>query len=316
MNPHKPKGEITPLVSHLVGNRVIDEYRTKRIVEAIAPYVSGIFVGGRTGEGKNLSPKNLFDLVRYTKNVNPTLPVAAGIWSDNHKDPLECIDRAVLAGADLLVLPPSTTSSDQNEICDFFLKMEEHCHSKKPMMLYVHPDDKSQPSFETIAKLAMQPGIVGIKYSHKSLYGLLRLLLIKQNVEREGGVFQVLAAEERLLAANLLLGADGSVSSIGNTHPRLIKEVYDAFQALGKAEPQMLQQVRTDLLYHLCYLGDLVTWSDVRKAGIVHGRQPRSKSLTTMLEAQQHLLKARLRVYCGDEPNLQHMKRYQEKELS
>ncbi len=87
-----------------------------------------------------------------------------------------------------------------------------------PIMLYNVPQSTHNPlGLSAIRTLAEHPNIVGIKDSTGDPFLFAELLRIRS--ER----FRVLQGREQLLGPSIWAGADGSVTSLSNIAPRLVR---------------------------------------------------------------------------------------------
>jgi len=118
-----------------------------------------------------------------------------------------------------------------------------------PVLLYNIPQATGHVlAPETVAALAGEPRVLGIKDSAGDLATFQQLLAIRQRRP----TFRVLQGSERLMAASLLLGADGLVPGLANVAPGLFVALRRAAAAGDVAACVRLQEEIADLwtLHH------------------------------------------------------------------
>jgi 4-hydroxy-tetrahydrodipicolinate synthase len=90
---------------------------------------------------------------------------------------------------------------------------------------------------QTVATLAAEPRILGIKDSSGNLAGFQSFVAIKQARPD----FRALQGDERVMAACLLMGGDGVIAGLANVAPRLFVDLVAAGQRGDAAACRRLQ---------------------------------------------------------------------------
>ncbi len=102
---------------------------------------------------------------------------------------------------------------------------------------------------QTVAVLAREPRVVGVKDSSGNLVDFQDFLAIK----RERPDFRVLQGDERVMAACMLLGGDGVIAGLANVTPRLFVDLVQAGARDDALVCRQLQERITDLWSLLAY---------------------------------------------------------------
>jgi 4-hydroxy-tetrahydrodipicolinate synthase len=151
-------------------------------------------------------------------------------------------EPATHAGSNLLaVTAPYYFPTTDAGLIDYFAAVADA--SPIPIVLYNIPQATHNPlSLEVIRELAAHPRIMGIKDSQGDPFLFADLV----NLRRDG--FTVLQGREQLLAQSAWAGADGSVTSLTNLAPSLVRALSDAsVDPAGRENARQLQIETTRL---------------------------------------------------------------------
>ncbi|NDF40488.1 MAG: hypothetical protein EB140_16385, partial [Proteobacteria bacterium] len=205
---------------------------------------TGLFILGGCGEGAWLTSGQRLDVVKHSVKVSAgRAPVLAGVMLPATGPTLDEVRRATDAGADALV----AGSPYYNDVDgDAHVRHIEAIldASPLPILLYNIPQSTHHniaPS--SVAKLAHEPRILGIKDSSGNLAHFQALLRIK---ERRPD-FRVLQGAEFAMAASALLGGDGAVPGMGNLTAGTFKDLFEAARRSDLASVRTLQIQINDL---------------------------------------------------------------------
>ena len=221
------KGIIPPLVTALNHDETIDVQGLKRIVRhMLTGGVHGIFALGSAGEFAALSDDAKIKVMEtVVEEVAGKAPVIAGTGDAGSKRALENTKIAQKIGVDAAVLVPPYyfLVPGQEEIYNFYREIADAVDI--PIVIYNNPAlTKIMVGLETVVKLADHQKIVAIKDSSSNFVHFQRLLFSLKG----RGDFKIFQGDEDLIAASVLLGADGAVSALANLVPQLCVSLYQA----------------------------------------------------------------------------------------
>lgn len=238
-------GVIPPLITPLDHAERVDGAAARALVDhVLAGGCSGLFVVGGCGLGPWLTTAQRGEAVgAMVAAAAQRVPVLAGIMLPATGPAREAALQAEAEGADALVVGSPyyyvVGGDDQRRHIEAILEAVS-----LPVLLYNIPQCTHQPLLpETVAALAHEPRVLGIKDSSGDLAGFQRLLAIK----RERPDFRVLQGDERVMAACLLSGGDGLIPGLANVAPHFFVELVRA-AAHGEVEAcRQLQERILDL---------------------------------------------------------------------
>jgi 4-hydroxy-tetrahydrodipicolinate synthase len=227
--------------------------------------VSGLVVGGSTGEFYSMNVAERIELFRSVKEHAPTgLTLIAGTSSINHAETLQLTKEAKSLGYDgCMVLPPVYCLPTQLEVLDAFTDVAS---VGLPIMIYNNPGRAGFGfSPDLISTLSKIENIVAYKESARDLY------LISEIFQAAGDRLTLFAGLEPYASSLLSRGAVGLVSTISNVCAREVVAAYKAFQAKDLATLAKLQQV-IDGMYHLLARTKLSNYAFAKSAMLALGR--------------------------------------------
>jgi N-acetylneuraminate lyase len=193
------------------------------LARVYAAGVHGIYISGTTGEGPLQSAaerKAVIDAAVANSPAGKHVMVHVGASS-----PTEALDLAAYAaraGAhSISSLPPLGGSFNFDEIRDYYHALG--AESALPLVVYYFP--QIAPALATRAQLTAiceLPNVAGFKFTNFDLFTL-------SLVRRPG--LAAFNGHDEVLAAGLLMGADGGIGSFYNLVPELFVRIYE----LGRA---------------------------------------------------------------------------------
>jgi 4-hydroxy-tetrahydrodipicolinate synthase len=174
------------------------------------------------------------------------VPVYAGTGAETTREAIRITKIAEKEGVQgVSVITPYFVSPNQQEIFDHYRRIAEQ--TSLPVVLYSNPTTCGglKIDVETVARLAEVPNILGIKDSSGDLS------LTNEYVRAVPDRFSVLQGRDTLICQSLMFGARGAVPATANIAPRILVEIYEAFQradlAASKAAQLRLNPVRLSL---------------------------------------------------------------------
>jgi len=238
-------GVIPPLITPLGDAGRVDEAAVKAVVDyTLAAGCTGLFVAGGCGLGPWLTEAQRGEVVgAVARSAAGKAPVLAGVMLPSTGPACEAARQAEAEGADAVVVASpyyfTVTGDDQQRHVEAVLEAVN-----LPVLLYNIPQCTVHSWLpRTVAALAREPRVVGVKDSSGNLATFQNFLAIK----RERPDFCVLQGDERVMAACMLLGADGVIAGLANVAPRLFVDLVRAGARDDAAACRQLQERITDL---------------------------------------------------------------------
>ncbi len=179
--------------------------------------VDGVYVCGGTGEGLLQTIEQRKQVAEVAvRNSPPGKQVIVHVGSHRTADALELARHAGHIGATAISALPPLGGYSFPDIRHFYEEIA--ASSDVPLLVYFFPE--SYPGVNTAEQaldLCAIPNVAGLKYTDFDLYGL--------NLIRRTGA-TVFNGRDEVLAAGLLMGADGGIGTFYNILPDLFVDVY------------------------------------------------------------------------------------------
>ncbi len=238
-------GVFPPLATPFTDNEDLDLDALRREVDLnLSLGVTGVCVGGSTGEGHALEADELGQLVSTAQSVvNGKIPVIAGIITTSTRKALRRAQAAKDAGAQaVMVTPPVYQICSDDGMYDFYAAI--HRETGLPIVIYnVLTNAPVQPHLiRRMAENRHETGLIGIK---ESIGGSLETLT--ELLDTVGDKISVTWAHDWLLYPGLALGATGSISGAAALLPRHCIALWDAIHGSDFKRAQDLHFVITDV---------------------------------------------------------------------
>lgn len=236
------QGIIPPMITPFTAAGALDIESARRLVGfMLEAGVDGFFIAGTMGEGAALGAEERAELTRsVAEAVHGRALVLAGISDVSQANCITNARQARAAGADAVVAmqPYFFRGWRSFELRDFFRGITDA--AELPVIIYNNPILTGNTlDIDTVAELAADPRIIGIKDSSSNFAFFMELLRLREQV----GQFAVFQGDETAVAASLLCGADGAVAGLGSLAGRVFKGIYQAAQVGDAAEAMRLQKM-------------------------------------------------------------------------
>ena len=218
------KGAITAIVTPFKDGRFDEKVYEELIEWQIKEGIHGIVPCGTTGEASTLDYDEHYRVIEVAvKVVNRRVPVIAGTGSNSTTETIEITEKAKQLGADAaLIVTPYYNKPSQEGLYRHYKAVAEAVDI--PIVLYNVPGRTSVnllPS--TVARLAELRNIVALKEATgdmKQVSEIIRLC---------GDKISVVSGDDFTTLTLLALGGRGVISVSSNVAPRLVAEMFNAW---------------------------------------------------------------------------------------
>jgi N-acetylneuraminate lyase len=233
----------------------------ERLIERLyAAGADGVYVSGHTGEGlaQPLAERELV-IETAVRNSPPGKLVIAHVGAHRTADALRLARHAANSGAHAVSSLPPIGSYSLEEVKSYYAALA--AATDLPVLVYYFPEySRAIGTLEALRELLAIPNVAGLKFTGFDLYSLSRLKL-------DGAV--VFNGHDEVLAAGLLMGADGGIGSFYNLVPELFVEVYRQaragdWRAARAAQDRINELIEITLrLPYLAAIKRMLEWSGI-----------------------------------------------------
>jgi 4-hydroxy-tetrahydrodipicolinate synthase len=223
----KPKGIIPAMVTPVTSDGKINVEALRKLTNyLIEGGVHGLFPVGSQGEFYALTfeeKKRVIELV--VDETRGRVPVYAGTGAITTREAIALTKMAEAAGANAVsVLTPFFIHPNETELFEFYSAIAHA--TRLPVLLYNNPGRTGVSiSANFVVRASKIENIVGIKDSSGDL------TLTAEYIRRTDEKFSVLAGRDTLIYGTLCYGGKGAIAATANVAPKVIVEIYEAFQA-------------------------------------------------------------------------------------
>lgn len=210
--------------------------------------VSGVLVGGSTGEAVHLSPQERYTLVQsIASKSSDSFTVMAGAVGNcvaEVVDDIKWLQKMAAKFAVVLVPGYYGKLVQQNGLVAWFKAIADQ--SVLPIVIYNYPGVQNgiDLTYDSYMELSKHPNIVGCKLTH---YNFPLYILLAQSRELKANGFTVMAGVGQVLLPSLLVGAEGCIDGLSNIFPRAMVQIYTLFQAGEYQKCGELQRLVTEV---------------------------------------------------------------------
>ncbi len=243
--------------------------------------VHGVYVCGTTGEGMLLPPAQRQRIVETAVASTPRgRHVVVHVGAASVEDALALSSHAAKAGAQAISsLPPLSGQFGFPEVFRYYETLARA--GDLPLLVYYFPDlSPAISSAEQLESLCGLPNVFGVKFTDFDLY---RMSLLARP---DRCLFN---GRDEVLAAGLLMGADGGIGTFFNLVPELFVQIYTAAVG-GRWEDARVAQQRVNALIRVTLqfplfpaVKQILAWTGLDCGTCLPPRAP------LMLEQQQSL---------------------------
>ncbi len=203
--------------------------------------VHGIYVSGNTGEGLSQPLGDRGRLIEAAVRYSPPGKlVIAHVGAYRTADAVWLAKHAAKAGVSAISSLPPLGQYSFPEVRQYYSDLASA--ADLPVIVYYYPHfSQAISSLAAQRELLEIPGVAGIKFTGFDLYSLSRL-------KNTGAT--VFNGHDEVLAAGLLMGADGGIGSFYNLVPELLLDIYANAQS-GDWEGARTAQARLNELIEI-----------------------------------------------------------------
>lgn len=222
------KGIITPILTIIDDNELIDEKRMRRhINHIINGGVHGILAFGSNGEFYMVDDDEMERGLKIILDETAgRVPVYFGIGSIKTKRSISLAQMAQEEGANgISVLQPMFLKPTEEELYGYFKEIADSV-PELPIILYNNPGRVGYSlSTQLVERLADDTeNIIGIKDSSGDIGLTIEFIRIMRDRN-----FKIFGGKDTLIYATMTHGAHGAVATTSNFLPQLVSSIYDKF---------------------------------------------------------------------------------------
>jgi len=223
----QPKGIIPAMVTPITSDGKINVAALRKLTNyLIEGGVHGLFPVGSQGEFYALTfeeKKQIIEIV--VEETGGRVPVYAGTGAITTREAVALTQMAEAAGVNAVsVVTPYFIRPNDTELMEFFAAVAKA--TRLPVLLYNNVGRTGvNISADFVVRASKIENIVGIKDSSGDL------TLTAEYIRRTDEKFSVLAGRDTLIYGTLCYGGKGAIAATANVAPKVIVEIYEAFQA-------------------------------------------------------------------------------------
>ena len=203
--------------------------------------VSGLYVGGLTGEGYQMTLDERKKAVEIAvKMCGSKLAIMAHVGTQDSRMTCTLAAHAAEVGAHgVAAIPP--VSRPFPEIESYYRELVSAAGGLPVYIYYIPVYNKWEATFDQLVRLSEIAGVSGIKFTDYNLLLMRRLASMRSD-------FSVLYGRDEQFAAALGLGSRGGVGSTYNVFPRAFVAMQLAVEGGRVEEAFQIQRIVTDAI--------------------------------------------------------------------
>ncbi len=217
-------GYIVAVVSPFQNNQLDLKSFEQYIKWLVGTGISGVVVGGSTGESLSLTLEEYTSLIRLSSEIiDKRIKLIGGVISSSTDYCLSLINSVKKYVDGFLCICPFYIKPTQKQIVSHFQRISKK--TSKPIVLYNNPSRVGTSIDEqAFYELSQIDNIVAIKECSSDLS---RFSLWRKNIKKD---FDFLSGNDDSACGALAMGASGVISVSANIYPKLCVKVYNLFK--------------------------------------------------------------------------------------
>ena len=246
----KYHGAYAALVTPYTQDNQVNYNELQRLVRYLIDNgIDGFYVGGSTAEAfllENEERKKVLEAVVEANNGDRKVICHVGSISTDTAIDFAC--HAEKVGADAIsAISPFYYKFSEQEIIGYYDDIMNA--TTLPMFIYNFPNFSGfSLTEETLNKMEDHKNLAGVKFTSTDMFLLERIKTNHPNLIVWNGF-------DEMLAAGLMMGADGGIGSTYNCMPRLIHRIIDSFSAGDIAKAHEYQVLANHVIKAICKHG-------------------------------------------------------------
>lgn len=231
---------IAELLSLYAPSGSLDWEAYRQQIRRVAPFVTGLLVGGLAGDGLQLSAIDLSAQMRAAHDEARGLPVWQGVLASSSLDALRKIDEAYrIQAAGVVVSGPIGQTSWGGAIERYW--DEVLTSASLPVIIYDEPKITARCPAVTVVRLLQHPRAVGYKDSTKDV---IHAALVSADLSGK----DYYSGSDGLTWPLMAMGACGVISLLVDPFPQLLRRLVTEAEAhdvvAARATHQVVVQLR------------------------------------------------------------------------
>ena len=243
-------GTYAALVTPYTGKNEVNYNELQKLVSHLVERgIDGFYVGGSTGEAFLLSDEERKGVLEAVVEANQKkCKVICHVGSISTDKAIAFAEHAEKVGADAVsAISPFYYKFSDDEIVRYYDDIMNA--TALPMFVYNFPNFSGfSLTEETLARLEKHKNLAGVKFTSSDMFLLERLKTNHPGLVVWNGF-------DEMLAAGLMMGADGGIGSTYNCMPELIHKIYDSFAAGSIADAKKYQIQANYVIKAICKHG-------------------------------------------------------------
>ncbi len=231
---------IAELLSLYAPTGLLDWEAYRQQIRRVAPYVTGLLVGGLAGDGLQLSAIEFSAQMRAAHDEARGLPVWQGVLASSSLEALRKIDEACKARAVGVVVSGPVGQTSWSEATQRYWD-EVLTSASLPVIIYDEPKITARCPSVTVAKLLQHPVVVGYKDSTKDV---IHAACVSAHLSGK----DYYSGSDGLTWPLMAMGACGVISLLVDPFPQLLRRLTTEAEALdvvaARATHQVIVQLR------------------------------------------------------------------------
>ena len=216
------RGSIPALITPMLEDGQVDYPTLRKLIDwHVAEGTDGLVIVGTSGESPTVNVDEHREILRVSvEQAAKRIPIIAGCGANSTAEAISLAKYAESIGADAqLQVVPYYNKPTQEGLFQHFKAIAE-ATPKLPVILYNVPGRTvADLQHDTVLRLALVPGIIGIKEATSNIE---RAQWLIREVPK---AFAVFSGDDATAVALMLCGGAGNISVTANVAPRLMHEL-------------------------------------------------------------------------------------------